>query len=112
MDYAALTTVVGIITLMLEEERNPPPEMTQAKLSVESTICELFLTIRNLESNLLESGQFESEHVIVNGRYSPVVPWCSVRSSTCRLERNAIILTQLVQFATVLRANIRAMSIG
>ncbi|XP_069141074.1 uncharacterized protein [Argopecten irradians] len=111
-DYYTLTTMVGVLRLMQNDEeeyqqrRSLARHMVSVRVTTERVICELFLTIRKLQTNLLSAGTVVDNHVPENGLYTPIVrAWCSVNSGNCRHERDGVILTQLLKFANVLRRN-------
>ncbi|XP_060072552.1 uncharacterized protein LOC132552401 [Ylistrum balloti] len=105
-DYVALTTVTGVLKQMSEDGVHSP-EMTEASVSVQNTICELFLTILKIRQISDTHEQLMESHVSGNGLYNGVIPWCTVRNILCQEERNYIILTHLVHFGSLLRYNIR-----
>ncbi|XP_021356014.1 uncharacterized protein LOC110452057 isoform X2 [Mizuhopecten yessoensis] len=113
-DYDTLTTMVGVLKLMQNDEeeyerkKSMSNRIVSARLGTERVICELFLTIRKLHTELSAANISVDSRVPESGLYTPVVrSWCSVKSGSCRHERNGVILTQLLQFAYVLRKNYR-----
>ncbi|XP_069141032.1 uncharacterized protein [Argopecten irradians] len=105
-DYASLTIVAGVLDLM-QDDRGAVQGMREASVSVQSTLCEMFLTIMKIRRIASISGQAVESNVSGTGLYNAVVPWCSVSNMVCRDERNFIILTQIVQYASILKRNIR-----
>ncbi|XP_033757669.1 uncharacterized protein LOC117340029 [Pecten maximus] len=111
-DYTSLTMVAGVMELMPEDSvTEQATTMTEANVSVQSTLCELFLTILKIRRNAYLSGQLLESHVSGSGLYNAVVPWCSVRSMVCRDERNFIILSRIVRFVGIFKSTMRAIDI-